>query len=699
MFLHPYIFVLGAAAAGLPLVVHWLTRPRPTRLPLSTIRFVQQALEQRRARHRLRDTVILGLRALAVVLIAAAIARPLITQNATTRADEASVSTLRVVILDVSQSMAAQTAGVTALERGRALAARQLQFEPGLRANLLLAAAQPRAVFAGPSNNLTALHEALASAAVRPERLKVQPALNLAGEMLAVRGQPADRLELVIVSDFQRTNWASTDFASLPKGTSIRLQSVAAEEQSGNLALVQITGGGRGSAGGEYRLNVEVGNFSAATRNVRVGLRLGEAAYELTGAVAPWSRETLRATVQIPRQGWHTGEARIIANDDALPADDVRPCVLEVPPAPHILLLTRQSPEQRPSSSYYLERAWVPSEAAASDGLRITRLAPDKLDNEHITAADLVVIDHPGTLSAETIGVLAALVRRGRGLLYVAAETSDAVNLKLLSDALSSSLKLPVEFQPAATLRARRDLAIASVRGDQPPLAIFGGELNSLMAPLRFSGGLATRRLTQGLQDDVRATLSDGSALLVATASDAGSLAVINADLEHSSLPVSPLFVPLVHELTQELLGKKRSTSEFASGEPLAVSIPISGDQTTDLSIHGGPSAQGERGEIIFEASGPLWKSPAAGPPGVYEVRRGDQPVAGVAVVVPAEEGDLRTLSADVLEGRLAGGRDVRFHAWSPEEGEEKDQLWAWLAAGCLLCVLGELAALRLFRT
>src|SRR5204863_6350086 len=105
--------------------------------------------------------------------------------------------------------MAAQTGGVSALERGRALAARHLEFRPGLRTNLILAAAQAHAVFAGPSSNFPALREALATASVRSERLLVQPALNLAAEMLAAAGPAATRRELVIVSDFQRTNWAA----------------------------------------------------------------------------------------------------------------------------------------------------------------------------------------------------------------------------------------------------------------------------------------------------------------------------------------------------------------------------------------------------------------------------------------------------------------------------------------------------------
>jgi hypothetical protein len=701
MFLHPSILILGAAAATLPLVIHWLTRPKPARLALSTIRFVREAVEQRRARHWLRDAIVLTLRMLAVLLLAAAIARPIVNERGRADSGEAAASTARVVIVDVSQSMAARSGSVTALERGRAVAARQLEFRPGLQTNLILAAAQPHAVFAGPSSNFAVLREALASAAARPERLLVQPALNLAAEMLAAAGPPSTRRELVIVSDFQRTNWAVADFATLPEGTSIELESAAPAEPAGNLAILHVATAGRSSADQERRLEVEVGNFSAAARNVRIEARFGDAAVNLTGTTAPFSRTTLTTTVRLPTSGWHVGEARLLGVEDSLPPDDVRPCVLEVPPPPSYLLITRQSEQQRPSSSYYLERALAPSEAS-EDRIhsRVQRLAADKLDNQNLAAADLIIIDHPGKLPADTIGVLAALVRRGRGLLYVAADATDAPNLKLLADALGNSLKLPVEFQPPSAPQVRRDLFLTSLRRQQPPFAIFGDELTGLTSPLRFSGGLASRRLPQGLEDDIRAAFSDGSAFVVVAASDAGSLIVLNADLERSNLPVSPLFVPLVAELTQELLGKKHRASEFTSGEPLASAISASSDAAGELTLTGGPAgAADRRGEIVIEATGPLWRAAAAGPPAVYEVKRGNETIAAAAVAIPSEESDLRTLTADVLQGRLAGKRDVRFHAWSPASSERQDQTWAWLAVGCLLCVLGEFAALRWFRS
>src|SRR5947199_7101843 len=105
-FIHPWAVAAGAAALAAPIAIHLLTRPRPVRLPLSTLRFVREAVQQKRARHRLRDWIILALRTAAVVLIALAFARPL-GGSKVIAADSDRSKLIRIVILDQSLSMSA----------------------------------------------------------------------------------------------------------------------------------------------------------------------------------------------------------------------------------------------------------------------------------------------------------------------------------------------------------------------------------------------------------------------------------------------------------------------------------------------------------------------------------------------------------------------------------------------------------------
>ena len=448
-FLHLWAIPIGAAALSVPLVVHWLTKPRPTRMALSTVRFVQEVVRERRARNRLRDWLILLLRIATIALFAFVIARPLASDRAPAAVGDSQTQAVKIVILDVSQSMAATSQGIRAFERARPLAAKHVAYRSGTEANLILSAASPQPVFDRPSTNFATLVDEVARAKPLPQRLQAQAALNSAAEMLAASGGEKAKRELVIVSDFQRTNWASADFSVLPADTAIQLESIAPLETPANFAILRVGSQGRVERGRPFRLEVDVGNYSPTPRQVTAEIAVGDARFRVQGQCAAGGRSTLIAEANLATEGWHVGEARLVSVEDGLSEDNSRPVVLQVHPQPTYLLLTRQSADARPSSSYFLERAISPQ--VAKDGRvpeKVLRTDPSRVERETLTAADLLILDHPGKLSEETLQLLAALLRRGRGVLYVVAEPIDATNLKLLAKAAGSSLQLPVEFAP-----------------------------------------------------------------------------------------------------------------------------------------------------------------------------------------------------------------------------------------------------------
>jgi hypothetical protein len=711
-FLHPWAIAVGAAAVALPFLIHWLTRPRPSRLPLSTIRFVREVVEQRRARHRLRDYLVLLLRAAAVALLAWAFARPLLGQKPLVAVGEDG-DAVRIVILDQSQSMAAVVGGTSSFERGRSAAAEYLSHQPGLRGNLILTGARPRTTFEQVSSHFSAMRDQLGSAAPRPERLNLQASLSRAAELLS-QAPPEARRELVIISDFQRSGWVSADFSGLPQDTLIQLESVAAERTSANVGILGVGAHGRLEQGREVRIDVEVGNYSATPREVQVELLIGEQSHRLSGLLPPGVATTLSGEVTLRQRGWQAGQARLLGISDALSEDNVRPFVLDVRPAPTYALVTRQSAQPRPVSSHFLERALAPgsSRDGSSARERVVRISSAQLDRESLSGVELIVLDHPGRLEVEQVNLLAGLLRRGRGVLYVASEPVDAVNLKLLEEAAGRELRLPVEFMPPEAGQPRRGLFLVEWRSQDAPWSIFGEDLASVVTPLRFAGGLSTRRTEGGLIDDVLALYSDRSACLVVTQCGLGTLAVLNADLGESSLPASPGFVPLIGELTGRLLSLRGGEDAAASGEPVALYLPAEAGAAEGLSIHVSRVGEGRagletaadgavtdlHGALSEEGGFVMWRWAAAGPPGIYEVRREGGTVFAVATAVPGSESNLETIDPEVLTGRLAGGRRVHYQPAGDAE-QQKDDAWAWILAICAACMLSELAVLKVFRT
>jgi hypothetical protein len=268
---------------------------------------------------------------------------------------------------------------------------------------------------------------------------------------------------------------------------------------------------------------------------------------------------------------------------------------------------------------------------------------------------------------------------------------------------------------------------------------VFGDQVSAAVAPLRFSGGLNSRRIEGGLIDDVLASYSDRSACLVSTACGAGALAVINADLARSNLPTSPVFVPLMSELVGRLLGRHRIEEAVPCGESMARYLPAEALAAEGLDITGpelggrpptsvGGSEEGldivgpepdqpdrgtgilpvihglegraTRGELVDEGTWTIWRWASPGPPGVYQVKRGDADVFALACAVAPEESNLAALDRDVLTDRLAGGRKVHYQSiGGGASGEGNDDAWSWFLVVCVGCLLAEVMALKGFKT
>lgn len=704
-FLHPWAMWIGVIAAGLPVAIHLLTRPRPLRMPLATFRFVREAIRERRARHRLRDVILLTLRTLAILLLALAVSRPRWSDE-TAAADRASQTgtVVRVVVLDVSQSMAATDRGLSAMERARTAAARRFRYRPGLRANLVLAAASPRAVFQEASTNFDFLRAELAACRVLPERLDVGRTLELVAPMLAPASE-ADgrRFELIVFSDFQRANWANADFSVLPKGTQIQLESAAPPAALPNLAILDVECRQKSSLGRWMELSVRVGNFSPADRPVTVEADLNGKVYRLEGTCSAGGVARLVEEIESGPDDWLSGRVKLLGIEDSLADDDTRSVAARIRPRPVYALVTRQPATRRPSSSHFLECALVPDRRSghASDG-EVVRIDPDDLNRRTLGSAEVILLDHPGKLSANSIDRLAGLMRLGRPIVYVAAESIDAVNLKRLADAAGAGLRMPVEFTPPPAGRSRENLFLASVRRDDPPFRVFGDDLTVLLGGLRFAGGLASRRLEGGLEDDVLAVYDDGSASIVLTSSGAGALGVVNADLGISTLPRTPTFVPLLHELLGRMLQSESGAARAHCGEQLVVHLPpevelAAGAHILDPQGRQADGADDRLGRLSEGATGVIWHWLRPGAPGVYRIEQDGDTVFSLAVNVPAEESNLDSLPPDVLRNRLGGGYSIYYRTVSGGE-ESRDLAWTWILTVCVVSMLGEIATLLAFR-
>jgi len=707
--LHPMALLIGAGLLTLPVAVHLLTRPRPLRFPFSALRFLDSALKQRRFLARLRDALILGLRALLLAAIAAAFARPLLKAPAIQTGKDV---TRRVIILDVSRSMNARKGGVLAFDRAKAQALRYLRQGGGLRTDVVLAGARPRAVFDSLSANHPALEAEVRRAEPLEEELDARTALARAAQLLESKAGEG-RGQIVIVTDLQETNWHDVSRGALQPDVDVVVEYVGLGPDAGNLALSGVASQRRIEAGQPAQIRVEVQNFAGSDQLRTVELKANTRVYRQDIRCPAWQSAAALFDLPAADAGWITGAARIIEARDALPADDIRYFAFCVGQAPAYVVLSLDDPRRVGTSSYFLSRMLCPTPpSGAAAGTKVLHVSPDLVSATELAQADLLVVNRPGRLKPEAVAEVAALLLRGRPVFYVAGEPADAENLSALKTACGEALKLPVRFtawtaSAPAGGAGETGLSLRDIKASTDPFRVFGESIGRLTDGVIAWRILKTSPEPGGLPDEILACWSDGSAAVMDVPVGNGRLLIWNGDLLRSTLPRSAFFVALVRELAERLLAARLGSQDaLPVGTARVVQLPPEVESTSGLKVVDAEGRPLDSADMEESAAGVTWRWTTTGPPGVYSVMKGEHTVFAVATDCPPSEGDLRPAKAEELVARLAplnagpgGSPPVRIVGMAGEaERAEAAEVWPWILVAAVVFFMVELCALKLFR-
>src|SRR5215470_2164357 len=114
-FLAPYM-LWGAAAAGIPIALHFFFRSRYRTVPWAAMTFLLTSIEQTSRRLRFQELLLLILRCAVLVLLALALARPL---SRVTRGAGQGDAVDAVFVFDTSYSMGTSDGAVDRLGRAK----------------------------------------------------------------------------------------------------------------------------------------------------------------------------------------------------------------------------------------------------------------------------------------------------------------------------------------------------------------------------------------------------------------------------------------------------------------------------------------------------------------------------------------------------------------------------------------------------
>lgn len=670
-FLFP-LYLLGALAIGIPVLLHLRRRQTRERMDFSSLMFLEADPPAKRTRSRLEQLALLALRSLAIMVVALLFARPL-------RPDPAAFGKLaqgvrRVLLIDHSASMRRE--GILEPAR-KAIAAELARCKPEDELAILgfsesttvllsfdewrrwpedsrVAQAEYRATAREPGWKGTNLGAALVDA------------LGMLGaETSAQAGQRA--AEVVVVSDWQSgASLAAVEGFSWPGAVSLRRVELRAQFGERSNASVHLAGAGReqGSerdaamAASSKLVKVRVTNAPGSEVNrFRLAWSAGSAGDKPAsgGVDVILPAGSSRVVTAPPRT---SGQVSLVLTGDREPFDN-RVFVAPNQALPvRVLYAAGTVDDNNPGEPlFYLSRALQDTDMLAPI---LTSRSLEVLTGEELQAEDVLVLaDEP----AEPMRELIERFLEGGGVVWL--PLKDGMNparLPVLSKwgvsfreakpanfALWSGLDfqhpLLKPFAPAA-LRDFSKIHVWRHRG----LVFPGAVPEGVAIPARFDDG--------------------GAALLVARVGKGELIAFPGGWLPaDSQLALSSKFVPLVYAMLREAGYDAAARRQFAVG-----------DELPDGTVAQEPGIVAASG-LGARRSGPWAVNMPVAESNLEPLAEGELARLGLPVSRKTPEGAPASSAGEEREHRK------RLHF---AELEERQRIWRWLALAALLILLGE---------
>ncbi|MFT5467137.1 MAG: hypothetical protein ACI8UO_002240 [Verrucomicrobiales bacterium] len=640
----------GMAALLIPLIIHLLNRSRHRRVQWGAMHLLQRVVRTNQRRLQVQQWILLLLRCAFPVLLALALAGPILTKFDLLPGD-APAST--VILLDDSYSMAAGDAFEEAFSAVEAV----LEAQPdGTEISLVTTGTRPR-VIELVTKDRRRVRQQLLSLEPDGDPTRVEPAFDEAIRILT--DSKRLRKSIVWISDFQAADWPdSIEFERLESPPAIAFFRVG-QPSSENLAVeslelppIALT------IGQEIEIRGVIRNHgSTPVRGVSVFLRVNgdrvSASQVDLPADGPAEVEFERSFDQ---RGSHLVQIELDAQD-SLAVDNRLAAAIEVPEKLPVLVIGRAA------DTYHLDAALRPFDldsVGIEDLIETTVLNPAEFDQSRLYGQRAIVLSNVIGLSDLQLTIVEEFVRQGGGLIVIPGPDTDLIQANetlfpAIAPALSWERVLPPPSEPTRIIRER---------SSHPVFEIFNETDNgdpsvgSVATWVAIKGGDETHTLSR---------LASGAPMLIESTHLPGRVLVASTDFAKrwSDITDHPFFVPLTQRLVAYAATNTVPPRNVALGQPLVALLhPKTSGETLELT-----DPAGHTHEVTAEAEGALAKAvfPQTSRPGPYVLTNphGEGPIR-FSVASNRDESDLALLSDSQLS-KLASQFDASVVATAAE--------------------------------
>lgn len=644
--------LIGLSLVALPVLIHLLARRRARWLDFPSLQFLRETPSFKLRPRRVREPLLLTLRATAILLLVLGLARPLLNNQSQTP------GTIHFILMDASLSMKTRGRAEAAREQAQAIIKR---LGNGERACVVSFSTQAE-VLAEASADQRRLLEAIDK--YRPEGGAADIEAGFAEISRQLRREPQALTEADIISDFQQAGLDGqpepvlkntvSRIVTYPVGTEVERNAylfderLSRTERGVELSAAEIVSERDGRRGARHTWTID------APEGARPGIE--------------WRTDG---------NGKVTGRLRSLEPDD-FDADDERFFAFWPQRDSRLLLI-----EDGGEASLFLRAAL---ESAREEKIPLDGRPELPDDAASLSRYSLVVVTLHRAPRANQRDALEEYVQSGGVVWMFLARDLDTESLMASAGAAENLLP----FKSLARLGGKSQ-SFGAADTDAPALRTLDeGAIKALRGVRVWEGyALEARAAAETLL-----RWSDGRPAFVSEQFGAGSILVLGTSPASaaSELGASPAFPALVAAIMRASAGADKPISRTV-GEPLRLGVrPGAAVKVTNMAGH-----------VTETTARELFTRPLTGvsEPGIYRFEIAGEEDRLIAFNSPVEESERALAAEDILRRRFSvEERDHRVEGNSRREKMESDgALWRYSLAAAFLLMIGELLlAIRLRR-
>lgn len=553
-FIHP-IFLIGLLAASIPIIIHLLLKKYAKRVRFPSFKFLSKS-DKVTSQNKIKEIILLAMRALLMALIALAFARPFLIKSAALQGDKLAA----VIIIDNSYSMLYNNN----LEKAKDKAISILDSD--VRVGNMCAVLTLTSQLSGMDVNqeMGMLKAKIKQVGYDTTVTDFQMSVRRAAQLLSSTN--AGKRKIFIITDLQKIGWDDFNFSEkLPAGIEVSISNLGSED-SENMAIVNVSLPPILLDDGEpVKLVVRVENYSDKQKTTNVKFFIE-------------NREVKKEAVTVPARG--TIDVDFVAlfgeslgtrgyfqiDDDKLMLDNKYYYSFRKRAALSVLIINgASSSEHNEDAAYFLNEAINPGGDPASL-IKVKTVLPQNVELEDFGKVDVIIISNVKTLNGSTISKIKTyLTNWGKVIIGL----GDNVDGTAYNSLFGRDL-LPAELSSTKgdAYDRSRYLSLLSINYTSNLFMVFKNPRyqKSLESPrfFKYFQTFSTRnpilaRFGNGEPAILEKTYKDGKILLFTS----------SFDRKWSDLPARAVFLPLVHEMLYYLTMSSELISDYRVRVPL----------------------------------------------------------------------------------------------------------------------------------